>query len=143
MTRLLNLLVSVGEYEREYPVWPWRLWGDSEPEKARLEMAIHRSEAAKFYEGEGAREWCGGCGHRTRFRQVSDPEPSPWNGRGGCGAGWSAPSAGTAGFGRFILSPIEVPGLTSTAGSGYNRDNPATSEEVKGEDGDTGFDCSG
>ena len=69
------------------------------------------AEAAKFYEGEGAREWCGGCGHRTRFRQVTRPGAVAV-GDGAVAVPGGASSAATAGFGRFILLPISVPGLT-------------------------------
>ena len=103
-------------YEREYPVWPYRLWGDAEPEKARLEMAIHRAEAAKFYEGDEAREWCSGCGHRTRFRQVSDPEPSPW-GTGRLRCRVECLKCGHIRLWSFHPAPVEVPGLTCPAGS--------------------------
>ena len=106
----------MGEYEREYPVWPYRLWGDCEPEKAKLEMAIHRSEAAKFYAGDEAREWCSGCGHRTRFRQVSDPEPSPW-GTGRLRCRVECLKCGHQRLWSFHPSPIVVPGLGCPAGS--------------------------
>ena len=63
------------EYEREYPVWPWKLWGDSEPEKAKLEMAIHRVAAAEWYaEQGGGWERCGECRERRRMVPVADSE---------------------------------------------------------------------
>ena len=98
------------EYQREFPEWPYREWGGLEPDKAKLEMAVHRVEAAKFYEGEAAREWCGGCGSRTRFRQVSDPEPSPWNtGRLRCRV--ECAKCGHIRLWSFHPAPISVPGL--------------------------------
>ena len=99
-------------YEREYPVWPWKLWGDSEPEKAKMEMAIHRAEAAKFYDGNERLERCSGCDRRTRFSQVSDPEPSPWGtGRLRC---WvECVRCGHRKLWSFHPAPIKVPGLSS------------------------------
>ena len=62
------------EYQREYPVWPWKLWGGVEPEKAKLEMAIHRTEAQKFYEGRAGWERCGHCRARRRMLPVDGSE---------------------------------------------------------------------
>ena len=62
------------EYQREYPVWPWKLWGGVEPDKAKLEMAVHRTEAQKFYEGRAEWERCGHCRARRRMLPVDGSE---------------------------------------------------------------------
>ena len=64
----------MSDFEREYPVWPWKEWGDLEPDKAKAEMAIHRVEAAKFYEGRGEWERCGECRERRRMVPVEGSE---------------------------------------------------------------------
>ena len=58
------------------PVWPWRLWGDLEPDKARLEMAIHRVAQARCRgesqepEGVSHGSGVGGVGGRREMRLV-------------------------------------------------------------------------
>ena len=101
---------GMGEYVREYPQWPWKEWGDLEPDKARMEMAIHRAEAAKLDDGE-PREWCGGCGHRTRFQQVGEPVPSPWP-TGRLRVRVECVKCGHKRPWSFHPDPIRVPGLT-------------------------------
>ena len=62
------------QYEREHPVWPWKEWGDLEPDKARLEMSIHRQAAADWYATQSGWERCGECRERRQMRPVEGSE---------------------------------------------------------------------
>ena len=66
---------------REYPEWPWRLWGAVEADKARLEMAVHRTQRRKTY-AEGMNwERCGWCRERRVMVPVEGSEQRTKTGR--------------------------------------------------------------
>ena len=72
-------LMSV-KYEREYPVWPWKEWGKIEADKARLEEAVHRTAARKFYE---TMSWdrCSHCNDRVEMVPTGEEQVMPKTGR--------------------------------------------------------------
>ena len=68
-------------FEREYPQWPWRLWGGLEPDKAKLEMAVHRVEERKRRETQLNWERCGWCRERREMLLVAGSEVKTRTGR--------------------------------------------------------------
>ena len=60
--------------EREWPQWPWKEWGNIEPDKARLEDAVHRTLARQLWEEEMSWERCGWCRERRKMVPVDGSE---------------------------------------------------------------------
>ena len=63
-------------YEREYPEWPWKVWGGVEADKAKLEEAVHRAAQAKWWLEQGGMNWerCSHCGERREMNVVEGSE---------------------------------------------------------------------
>lgn len=97
-------------FEREFPARPWVEYA-TDPEKAKLEEAIHRTEAAKHYARERqGKVRCGECGRWEVLVQEGECWASRW------GTGRRQYRARCQGCGEVSLrsyhpAPVEVPGL--------------------------------
>ena len=100
------------EFEREYPAWPWKEWGKVEADKARLEEAVHRVEARKFWEAQEQGGWdrCRGCGWKGTFKQVSEARLSSW-GTGRMMFEAQCPGCGERVVRSYHPDPVVAPGL--------------------------------
>ena len=83
-----------------------------EADKARLEEAVHRAEARKFWEAQQDSSWdrCRACGWKGTFKQVSEPALSRW-GTGRFQYEAQCPGCGERCVRSYHPDPVVAPGL--------------------------------